>query len=1312
MSEFASESSADEILLLYFEALGRGEKPNLEAILADHPGSRASVEARLAAWGRAEAVLLSAASELDRGTKAHLTDESIASSPWESLLARLASRAFAKDRYVRLGVFARGGMGAIEKARDLDLDRTIAIKVIAPRGEVSTKTIDPSPRLIGRFLREARVTARLDHPGIVPVHELGLDDRGRIYFTMKLVEGEELSGIFCRVREQTPGWTLVRALGILQKVCETMAFAHSKGVIHRDLKPQNIMVGLFGEVYVMDWGLANDQHLGESADIRVAADMDEELDAAMVSSRDGESSPLLTYEGQTLGTPAYMSPEQATGQLDSMGPRSDVYSVGAILYHLLAGQAPYADIDRSLTQREVLARVKAGPPDRLDLLARTQPRELIAICDKAMARNPADRHASMEELSDSIANFLQDRVVTEFEGGAWAQFRKWVKRNRRSVATIVIATACVASVSLVLYSAAVRAEKHRTYVANVLAAGESLRANLTDEAKRLLGNCDTSLQNNWEWRHLHAAADTSLHVIQRDSERHESGAIAGLDFSPDGTRLASCETSVNLTGMKTSDERAQSRIRLWDTQSWQQVLEVIHDRESAGIAFSADGTHVLACCMKPELHSWSLNGDEQQRIEIDQPIEGLFGPLAVQGKSGIIALSCGDSTVRLLDLARPMLRRHLRGPFKGIARIAFNSNGTMLAAGSGDATCVIWDMRTQEVLGKCFGHTDSVAAVGFTSDDACIVTGSWDGTVRAWSASTQKQLWSASCDGSLVLCVSIAPDDAMIAVGCSDRIIRLLELETGRLLGILRGHDEAVTCVKFHPSGSVLASGSVDGTIRIWDTLTNQATSVLSNDSEPIASLDFSPKNDQIVAGANDRTIQLWSASTLHLKSVLTDPTGNVCAVQFGSSGEMLCDGAQNDFIRVRPSGRLTAPRLIGDATCDPHTVAISPDGHLVAALTTDLRLRVWDVSSGEELFQRGEPATSNNDRGALAFSPNGRQIATTAPEGCVALWDVSAARRMSLLRGHQGKVLSLSFSPDGSLLASGAKDRTICLWDLQRESLVYQLQGQANPVRSVRFHPVEPRLASSGDDDGTVRIWDTDLGDCVAILHGPVRAVNCLAFSPDGERLAGGVDDGSVFIWETSPVSVRCEAKRNVEEIRSQAEPLANAYFEEGRTSSEILGWLKKNTSLPASIRDCAIEVAITRTDAASLLNCRAWNMVLRSGRPLEYYQRAASLASAALYLLPKHATPWPVLQTLGCARYRAHDYYGALGALVMSDILNGGDPATVAFMAMTQEHLGRHESAVATLEQLECAMPGHPIMTNIGIDQFWREARGLILR
>jgi formylglycine-generating enzyme required for sulfatase activity len=257
---------------------------------------------------------------------------------------------------------------------------------------------------------------------------------------MKLVKGRDLKRIFELVHEGHQGWNETRALSVILKVCEAMAFSHAKGVIHRDLKPANVMVGNYGEVFVMDWGLARVLGHRDTRDIRIRPEFTSGLTSIRTDRRDkreeAADSPILTMGGDVMGTPAYMPPEQAFGEVEKLSARSDVYAIGAMLYHLLARHMPYVETGKRVTSRTILTMVLHGPPPALTSQRKDIPAELVAICEKAMARDAEDRYPDMLALAEDLRAYLERRVVTAYETGATAELKKWIARNKPLAAAL------------------------------------------------------------------------------------------------------------------------------------------------------------------------------------------------------------------------------------------------------------------------------------------------------------------------------------------------------------------------------------------------------------------------------------------------------------------------------------------------------------------------------------------------------------------------------------------------------------------------------------------------------------------------------------------------------------------------------------------------------------------------------------------------------------------------------------------------------------------------------------------------------------
>jgi len=403
----------------------------------------------------------------------------------------LARRPKGGERYIVEGEIARGGMGAVIRAVDCDIRREVAVKYLLDQSD---------PKKKARFVEEAQITGQLEHPNIVPIHELGVDAKKRLFFSMKMVKGRSLAQVLDELRQNPKTaekeYSLGRLLNIIVNVCNALNYAHSCGVVHRDLKPANVMIGDFGEVYVMDWGLAKVLRGGTAAvgSAPMAAlvtaspgpssqNVSTSRSNKVVTSREAEAD--LTQEGAVLGTPVYMPPEQATGQVQAVDQRSDIYSLGAILYEMLALKPP---VEREGGYLDVLMRVMQGeivsPEQRNPQRARGGkiPKELSAIAMKALAKNPQDRYPTIEALRKDIERFQEGRSVSAKEDTKREMLVKFVKRNRGfSAGAVLSLTVLLCSVGVLAKAYAelkserqARRDQGRASVPSFVRAGQML----------------------------------------------------------------------------------------------------------------------------------------------------------------------------------------------------------------------------------------------------------------------------------------------------------------------------------------------------------------------------------------------------------------------------------------------------------------------------------------------------------------------------------------------------------------------------------------------------------------------------------------------------------------------------------------------------------------------------------------------------------------------------------------------------------------------------------------------------------------------
>ncbi|HEU4418399.1 MAG TPA: protein kinase [Planctomycetota bacterium] len=1030
-------------------------------------------------------------------------------------------------RYRMEGEIARGGMAAILKVWDADLRRTLAMKVILSDKDRTPDGSTADMRL-SRFLGEAQITGQLDHPGVVPVHELGLDENGRVYFTMRLVKGDNFGEVIQKVRNGTDGWNLTRAINVLHRVCETMAYAHSKGVVHRDLKPENLMVGRFGETYAMDWGVARllDNHDAEATHQEV---MDSATSSAFIMRRDiMTESASRTQAGAIMGTPCYMPPEQAAGEIESIGPQSDVYSVGAILYQLLTGTRPYA---RAAAQSPlaVVRAVLEGPPTPIHKLERKVSPELAAICERAMARAPADRYPSMVQMAADLQAYLEGRVVHAYKTGAVAEFVKWVRRNRgisAALAGLVLVTIAVLIMLVVDQGekasafaedqrrilaardeavAGLEQARQKGYLANVTAAHASLAAGETADAKRYLADCVAD-SRGWEWNHLSLAADASIAVFDA-----QAGPISGLAMDATGDRLVAGVT--------------YGPPRVFDLSA-RRVAVVLEDNPSdarplraPAVAFVDGGLSVAAFGHQDErIRVWNAAaGNITRTLELRTPAQRA---IAVSPLGNRVALGAADHSICIVDPLTGYEMGRLTGHRDTVSTMTFSADGSQLVSGSEDRSVRIWDIASSREV-RVIETAGAVHSVAKSSMDGELAVGLEDGSIWRYGADGSKRDQLSGHEGQ-VHGLTYDHEGTRLASASFDRTVRVWSTADGRQLAILVGHELAVTHVQFAAKGSILASGSADGSVRLWDPDRNRADVVCKSRDELRRAVDIT-RDGSLVAVGPDRpgTIEVLDADSGVQKLVVTGgpPEDAVVAVQFSPSGEHLAVAFRDErSVRICD----VASGKLGDAMLGQHeavltSIAWSPDSTTIASGSEDHKVRLWDIVRREVIGTCEHPVAVT----AVAFSSDGRRVAAGTRDGSVHVSEVPTGKSLLVIPGDNKMAQALAFAPEGGALAVGYHDGAIRIFAPDATVARLTLVGHHRMVSALRYLPDGSRLVSGAADD-TVRLWDAATGRLVLSLRDQGTPVTGVAAGGATARIVSASADGTVRIRYAQSRSVR----------------------------------------------------------------------------------------------------------------------------------------------------------------------------------------------
>lgn len=955
------------------------------------------------------------------------------------------------DHYEVGEEFARGGLGRILRARDRRLQRSVALKEL----------ISKKSRAEARFVREAMITARLEHPNIVTVHEAGRWPNGTRFYAMKLVEGQTLHEALEQAIDPSERLTL---LNHVIDVADAVAYAHSEGILHRDLKPANVMVGPFGETVVIDWGLAKSRH---------------EAPARPAQSSD-TSKPGVTADGIVVGTPAYMSPEQA--RAESLDERTDVYAIGTLLYEVLCGRRPYEDVE----PHRVLEAVVAGPPRRVEALAPQMPVELIAIVNKAMARDKEARYPSARELAGELRRFTAGKLVEAHDYSALEMIRRFVRRQRAAfytgtlalLALIVLGAVSVHNIREERNQARANAALAKAQVDRVLLA--QARAALDEDPTRSLAWLKKTS------RYVPGAASVAATARSLGTAKHElRGHTAEVRAVAVGRRFIASG----------SDD---ATVRLWSIKSGSSRKLVGHDARVSALAFSGDDRQLISAGHDGQVRVWSIDDGRSRSLKGHEGavVSVAYSPdgerFATMGRDGRVLLwTKGGEIERTIEVG--VVNRHCTLSFSGdgrwllsgghkeeaflwaigaskkerfsvegaqVQRAALSKSGRYVALASANAI-KLFDRKTgkQRAL---LGHRDRIEALVFSADSRRLASAGLDHEVRVWDL---KSGASKAYVGhrERVVALAFSPDGARLASGSWDKSLRVWELSGGGVRRLL-GHRDLVSHVVFDAFGTLI-SGSWDKSLRVWGKGA-QTPRILEGHKIGVHGVDFSPDGRTLVSGGHDNVVKRWELST----GLATD-----LAVH------------EDHIYRVR----------------------FSPDGRWVASSSDDRTVRLWSLDEGTERVLEGHKA----DVEELVFSKDGRFLASAGEDNAVWLWPVWGGKGRAL-KGHSGHVTDLAFLTKSGMLASGSRDQTVRIWSLQSgEARV--LRGHGGEVWSVDVSPDESTVASASAD-GTVRLWDVKTGKERAKMR--IEDARLLRFAPQGASLVVAGGDGA--LWTCGPGS------------------------------------------------------------------------------------------------------------------------------------------------------------------------------------------------
>jgi eukaryotic-like serine/threonine-protein kinase len=999
--------------------------------------------------------------------------------------------------YESLGELGHGGMGVVYRARQISLNRVVALKMILTNGYAGSQQR-------ARFRTEAEAAARLQHPSIVSIYEVGEQD-GQPFCAMEYVPGGTLGHRLAAAPQPTR-----QTARLIETLGRAVQYAHDHGVIHRDLKPANVLIAGGPDTPL-------DQCLPKIADFGLAKQLpnvDEDPNAEEVAEPANH-----TRTGEILGTPSYMAPEQASGLPATVGPAADIYGLGAILYEGLTGRPPF----RGQTVHDTLEQVRNVellPPSRLQP---GLPRDLSTICLKALAKSPGRRYASAGELADDLRRFLDGRPIMARPVSRAEKIWRWCRRNR-VVASLSVSTGLIVLAGFLISTYFAIAENARAVEArdNARKADQSRMAALRESTllamergRNLAEQGDGGRGLLWLVRSLELATLTKdpdlTRVVRTNLDAVSRGLHKLRQILPVGPIPGRCIFFTKDGKTVWASSRTDREVGSWDAVTGQPGPQLpLNHTEAYLLAMSHDNALLL---LGDGLQSrlW----DCATRQPRDPPFRHPEGVRAASFRPDgrMVATGHNAGGAYLWDVTTGQLRAPLKGHTLEVLGVAFSPDGKTLATGSLDDTIRLWDAETGEPKGKPIRHRGQVFSLAWTRDGRTIITGNTNGTTQFWDVATGQRQGPPLAHRSVVWSLDVTADGRIIATGSGDRSARLWDASSHEPIGNVLPHQAGVTSVALARDGTVLATLTEKGLVRIWELARGP---IKLPHRSWVLGVAFSPDGAQALTGCADETARLWEIRSGKPLGTPREHGTEVRAVAFGPDRSGFFTGTlRGELWRwgLLPTG---ASSKIQSHTEGITALAISKVGRTAITGCTDRSARLWDLSTGR---QRGAALKHEDEVISVAFSPDGSTALTGGRDKTARLWDARTGQRRGEPLVHPDEVVAVAFHPDAKRVFTASRDTGVHVWDATSGQPIGKPLPLLQSLSSMRLSP-DGQTILLGSQLGMAQLFDLATSLPLGTPFSHDRYVRAVALSPDGQiALTGGLD-ASARIWDVpSPI-------------------------------------------------------------------------------------------------------------------------------------------------------------------------------------------------